>query len=87
MEKPDESKWENLTADEKAELATLMNISTMDNERVLDHPKETLKFLVDMGGSKFIEESLPQVEAWVDNGEDVSMRRVKNWIMEKYNLL
>ena len=79
-------KKEDLTDDEKAKLATLMKNKAMDDERVLDHPKQTLKFIAAMGGEKFIEESLPQVDAWVEGGEDVSVSRVKNWLIEKYDL-
>jgi len=34
-----------------------------------------------------IEKCILQVEKWVKDGEDVSLHRVKEWLIEKYQLL
>ncbi len=61
---------------------------TMKNEKVLDHTKETLELISAFSGyERFIEECLPQVKIWIKNGEDVSMKRVRDWLIAKYDLL
>ncbi len=79
-------KNKNLSRDDKEALLALMSNEAMKNEKVLDHPKETLSFISAIAGEKFIEECIPQVDIWIDNGEEVSMRRVRDWLIEKYDL-
>ncbi len=79
-------KWKNLSDKEKHELSALLSNEAMNDETVMRHPKQTLAFIAKVGGEKFIEESLPQVDIWVENGEDVSMKRVKDWLIDKYEL-
>lgn len=76
-----------LTDDEKDSLSNLMTNEAMDDEKVLDHPVEMLKFLTSMSEEIMIEKCIPQVENWVKCGEDVSLHRVKEWLIEKYQLL
>ena len=79
-------KNENLSDEDKGALDTLMSNETMKDETVMDHPRQTLSFISSFGGEKFIEECLPQVDIWVKNGEEVSMRRVRDLLIEKYDL-
>lgn len=79
-------KNENLSDEEKDALDALMSNKTMKDETVLEHPRETLAFISLIDGEKFIEECLPQVDIWVKNGEEVSMRRVREWLIDKYDL-
>ncbi len=76
----------DLSDDEKEELSTLLSNEAMDDETVMNNPKQTLAFISKFGGEKFVKESLPQVDIWVEKGEDVSMKRVKDWLIEKYEL-
>ncbi|MBR1853708.1 MAG: hypothetical protein IJ794_11315 [Lachnospiraceae bacterium] len=79
-------KNENFTNDEKTALAELMSNETMKDESAMDHPKQTLAFISKLGGNRFIEECLPQVDKWIENGEEVSMYRIRNWLIDKYEL-
>ena len=79
-------KNENLSDEDKGALDALMSNETMKDETVMDHPRQTLSFILSFGGEKFIEECLPQVDIWVKNGEEVSMRRVRDLLIEKYDL-
>lgn len=79
-------KNENLSDEEKDALDALMSNKTMKDETVLEHPRETLAFISLIDGEKFIEECLPQVDIWVKNGEEVSMCRVREWLIDKYDL-
>lgn len=79
-------KNENLSDEDKGALDALMSNETMKDETVMDHPRQTLSFISSFGGEKFIEECLPQVDIWVKNGEEVSMRRVRDLLIEKYDL-
>lgn len=79
-------KNESLSIEDKDALSALMSNETMKDETVIDHPKQTLSFISAFGGEKFIEECLPQVDIWIENGEDVSMRRVRDWLIDKYDL-
>lgn len=76
-----------LTDDEKNSLSDLLNNKAMDNENVLDHPVEMLKFLISMSDNIMIEKCIPQVEKWLKCGEHVSLHKVKEWLIEKYQLL
>ncbi len=79
-------KNKNLSAEDKRALDALMANETMKDESVMDHPRQTLSFISSFGGEKFIEECLPQVDIWIENGEKVSMRRVRDWLIDKYDL-
>ena len=79
-------KNESLSDEEKGALDALMSNETMKDETVMDHPRQTLAFISSFGGEKFIEECLPQVDIWIENGEEVSMRRVRDWLIDKYDL-
>ena len=80
-------KNKDLTDNEKDSLSNLMSNDAMDEEKVLDHPLEMLKFLTSISDEIMIEKCIPQVEKWVKDGEDVSLHRVKEWLIEKYQLL
>lgn len=80
-------KNENLTNKEKESLDTLMSLDVSFSERVLDHPVETLGLISSMSGEVIIDKCMPQVEIWVENGEEVSMKRVRDWLIEQYQLL
>lgn len=80
-------KHPKLSAEEKNNLSKLMENDTMDDETIMDHPVEVLNFLASMNGELMIKKCIPQVKKWVDSGEDVSMRRIKDWYIEKYKLL
>lgn len=79
-------KNENLSDEDKGALEVLMSNETMKDETVMDHPRQTLAFISSFGGEKFIGECLPQVDIWVENGEEVSMRRVRDLLIERYDL-
>lgn len=79
-------KNENLSDEEKGSLDTLTSNETMKDETAMDHPRQTLAFISSFGGEKFNEECLPQVDIWVENGEEVSMRRVRDLLIERYDL-
>lgn len=76
----------SLTSEEKESLLRMVRIDTMKSERVLDHPKETLALLAELDGNRLISEAVPQVDRWVENGEDVTMKRVYDWIIDQYDL-
>ena len=76
----------NLSDEEKGSLDALMSNETMKDETVMDHPGQTLAFISSFGGEKFIEECLPQVDIWVENGEEVSMRRIRDLLIDRYDL-
>ncbi len=80
-------KNKKLTDEEKNSLSDLLANEAMDDEKVLDHPVEMLKFLTSMSEEIIIKKCIPQVEKWVKCGEDVSLHRVKEWLIEKYQLL
>lgn len=79
-------KNESLSDEEKGALDALMSNESMKDETVMDHPRQTLAFISSFGGEKFIEECLPQVDIWIENGEEVSMRRIRDLLIEKYDL-
>ena len=79
-------KNENLSGEDKDALNALMSNETMKDETVMDHPRQTLAFISSFGEENFIKECLPQVDIWVENGEDVSMRRVRDLLIDKYDL-
>lgn len=79
-------KNEDLSDEDKDALSALMSNETMKDEAVMDHPKQTLSFISAFGGEKFIHECLPQVDIWIENGENVSMRRVRDLLIDKYDL-
>ena len=75
-----------LSDEEKRELNALMLNETMKDETVMDHPRQTLAFISSFGGGKIIEKCLPQIDIWGENGEKVSMSRVRNLLIDKYDL-
>ena len=79
-------KNEILSDEDKGALDALMSNETMKDETVMDHPRQTLAFISSFGGEKFIEECLPQVDIWIENGEEVSMRRIRDLLIDKYDL-
>lgn len=76
-----------LSIEEKNNLSNLMENDTMNDDTVIDHPVEMLNFLASMNGELMIKKCIPQVKKWVKAGEEVSMRRIKDWYIEKYKLL
>ena len=79
-------KNDTLSSEDKSALSALMKNKAMNDEKVIEHPRELLEFVSKLGKDKFIEECLPQVDLWIKNGEEVSMRRVRDWIIDKYDL-
>ena len=80
-------KSKSISKEDKAALSALIaNKALMSNDEIR-HPSQTLAFIAALGGGKLIRESLPQVEEWVENGEKVTMCRVREWILQKYGLL
>ena len=69
--------------DEKT-LIDLISNKTMCSEEPMEHPEEQLKIISGVAKDKFIEESIPQVKIWIENGEDVSLKKVRDWILNKY---
>ena len=67
-------------------LEALRSNETMKDETVMDHLRQTLVFLSSFGREKFIEECLPKVDICAENGEEVSMRRVFDLLIDKYDL-
>ena len=78
---------EDMPPAEKNALLSLMENEAMQSEEVMEYPKQTVRLIAAIDGGRFIEECLPQVDAWVEAGEDVTMSKVRNWIIEKYHLL
>ena len=76
-----------LSVEEMNDLSNLMENDTMNDNGVMDHPVEVLNLLVSMNGGLMIKKCIPQVKKWVKAGEDVSMRRIRDWYIEKYKLL
>ena len=81
------NKSAELTYEEKDSLKKLLSNKAMLDDKVIDHPKETMEFVSAMSDSKILEECIPQVDEWVKNGEDVTMRKIRSWIIERYSLL
>ena len=79
-------KNKELSGEEKGALNSLMKNEAMKDQTVLDHPLQMLKLISSVEDDRFIEECLPQVEQWVKNGEEVTMLKVRNWLIQKYNL-
>ncbi len=80
-------KNERLSDGEKAALTSLLSNAALLDERAMDHPRQTILFISAFSGDNILEECLPQVDIWIGNGEKVSMRRVRDWLIEKYDLL
>ena len=80
-------KNEKLSPYEKNELLDLMENDALDDATVLENPVATLKRLASFARNSFLEKSISQTKKWVKNGEEVSMRRVKGWLIEEYHLL
>ncbi len=79
-------KNKDLSDEDKGALDALMSNDALKDETVMDHPRQTLSFISSFGGEKFIEECLPQVDIWVENGEEVSMRRIRDLLIDRYDL-
>ena len=79
-------KSEKLSYEEKETLSSMMANIAMDEENVLEHPKQTIELIAALDQNKILEECLPQVDAWIEAGVNVSMSRVKEYIIEKYDL-
>lgn len=76
-----------LSVEEMNDLSKLMKNSTMNDKTILNHPVEMLNFMASMKDEIMIKKCIPQVKEWVKAGEDVSLRRIKDWYIEKYKLL
>ncbi len=72
-------------ADKDALLALMFNEAMLDKTE-MEHPKQTLSFISSFGAERFIEECLPQIDLWIKNGEQVSLHRVREWLIDKYDL-
>lgn len=77
-------KNQNLTIFEKAALHKLLSNEQMLDDKVMTHPIETLKLT--MSDEPFIKESIPKVQEWIEAGEEVSMLRIHEWLIDRYNL-
>ncbi len=73
-----------LTGEEQEALINLLLNDAMQDNTVLNHPEMTLRFISAVGGEKFIEEAIPVATKWVENGETVTMHRVRDWLLDKY---
>ena len=80
-------KSNNLSADKKHALLRLMSNETMDDKTALSSPEQTMKLISSFCDKDIIEECLPKVKEWIEGGEDVSMHRIKEFFVEKYELL
>ena len=80
-------KSSKLSVEEMNDLSNLMGNKVMNDETILDCPVEMLNRMAELRGGIMIKKCIPQVRKWVKAGEDVSMRKIKNWYIEKYKLL
>ena len=76
----------SLDKEEKESLLKLMTNEAMHDSKEMDHPEETLRLMVSIDGNKILEACLPQVSLWVNGGEAVSLNKIRNWLIEKYDL-
>ncbi len=75
-----------LSSEDKNSLLKLMTSGSLDDDTVMGHPEQTLSMIAAFGGGKFIKDSIPQVKKWTQAGEEVSLSRVKDWLIGKYDL-
>ncbi len=75
-----------LSGDDKWELLELMENEALKDETVLSNPIQTLNLIAAVGDNHIIDECIPRVEQWEENGEEISMLKVRNWLIEKYDL-
>ena len=80
------SKNQNLTVSEKAALNKLLLNEQMLDDKVMEHPIETIKIISSMSDEPFIEETIPKVKEWIEAGEEVSMRKIREWLIDRYDL-
>ncbi|WP_044917085.1 hypothetical protein [Butyrivibrio sp. WCE2006] len=80
-------KNEKLSYDKKESLYKLMTNKAMNDEKKLEHPLEMFEFLSTMADDCILDECKQQVKKWVKSREDVSMRKIKDWLINKYKLL
>ena len=73
--------------DKKESLYKLMTNKAMNDEKKLEHPLEMVEFLLTMADDFILDECKQQVKKWVKSREDVSMRKIKDWLINKYKLL
>ena len=77
---------QELTISEKAALNKLLLNEEMLDDKVMDHPIETLKLISSMSDEPFIEKTIPKVKEWIEAGEEVSMRKIREWLIDRYDL-
>lgn len=80
-------KNKKLLPEEKNELLDLIKKEALNDPTVLKYPVEALKSMASITGNGFIEKAVPQARKWVKDGEEVSLRKVKDWLIKKYHLL
>ena len=78
---------QDLTVSEKEALNKLLLNEEMLDDKVMDHPLETLKLISAMSDESFIKESIRKVKEWLEAGEEVSMRKIREWLIHRYDLL
>ena len=79
-------KREDLTGADKTALLSLLTNEAMMDKTVIEYPKQTLAIVSSFAGKKFVEECLPQIDIWTENGEKISMSRIRDWLIKKYGL-
>ena len=80
------SKNQNLTVSEKAALNKILLNEQMLDDKVMEHPIETIKIISSMSDEPFIEETIPKVKEWIEAGEEVSMEKIREWLIDRYDL-
>ena len=80
------SKNQNLTVSKKAALNKLLLNEQMLDDKVMEHPIETIKIISSMSDEPFIEETIPKVKEWIEAGEEVSLRKIREWLIDRYDL-
>lgn len=76
----------NIAKEERDALFDLMSNDAMKDDTVLGQPDATLKLLASFADDTILETCLPQIDIWIKNGEKISLNRVREWIIKKYDL-
>ncbi len=79
-------KNDELSFGEKQKLSKLLSNDAMRDESALDHSEATLKALSAVADNEFMDGCIPQVKEWIAAGEEISMRKIRDWIIDKYGL-
>ena len=66
------------------DLEMLLKNPTMSEEGVLTHPTATVRMIATFSRSRILRECIPVVAEWEEAGEEVCLRRVRDYIVGKY---